>query len=319
MTFPTLVERYLQTLEGKPSYRVMKRLSREWIFALSNTPTRAEILARQKAICAGDYQPGATKANKELAFIRAACNFGIYQGKMLDGQEWTEGNPTQGIRKFKIALRTRVARLEELRTILHALDFASTEIDKRDRAFYGLLMFTGCRPSEALRLRREHVTKYGSVGCWQKATTKNGRPQEMPIPSQVMKWLEAVPNKGPFYFCHTPNAPVHEVTMRDAWGDFMKGIGVQGLWSYDLRRTVATYMRKYLKQDDSMIQAVLNHHDSRALRHYLHADFDEKAQVVQSYADWLCSIKGGSHADTDTLPHPVQPASQRVQLPDYPR
>src|SRR5688572_2169860 len=74
MTFAELITAYIEEqLKGKPSHPKMLCVASQWIRTLTTTPTRAEILARQHAICAGHFQPNATKANKELALIRAAC------------------------------------------------------------------------------------------------------------------------------------------------------------------------------------------------------------------------------------------------------
>lgn len=300
LSFPDLMESYLQSLAGRPSWIKAKQLMQEWISTLQTTPTRAEILARQRAVCPGGHcSPGATKANKELSFIRAACNWGLYH------EVWDGGNPTVGVHKFKTPRRVRIGRQEELRVILHALDFADNLLDRRDRGIIGLQLFTGCRPCEARTSKRSDITKYGKMGCWTKARTKNGEAQYLPIPSQVMHWLEAVEveehpkgTPSPYYFTADGERPIHESTYRKSWGLFVKGLQIHGLWAYDLRRTLATYCRRVLKQDDSIIQAILNHYDGRAMAHYVHADFDELAKVIQSYADWLFSLKGGSHADT---------------------
>lgn len=321
LSFPDLIESYLQTLEGRPSWGKSKNLIQEWIATLQAAPTRADILARQRVVCpGGHFSQNATKANKELSFIRAACNWGIYQ------EVWDGGNPTVGIRKFKTPRRQRIGRQEELRLILHALDFASSAIDQRDRAIIGLQLFTGCRPSEARTAKRASIVPYASMGSWNKGKTKNGEYQYLPIPRQVMQWLAEVPveefPKGvpsPYYFTADGMRPIHESTYRKSWGLFVQGLRIQGLWAYDMRRTLATYCRRILKQDDSIIQAILNHYDGRALAHYVHADFDELAHVIQGYADWLWSLKGGHHADTPSLAQPIQPSPPRLQPPDCQR
>lgn len=287
-TFLALIEGYLHSLEGKSGWSKTVYVAKEWILTRSEMPTSRIIKERMHAICAGDFQPNATKANKELALIRAACNWGTYE------ELWTGGNPTKGIKKFRTPKRKRIGKLEELRTILRALDRVPDDActsDKRDRALFGLMIVTGCRPCEARQALRTRIAPYGpNMGSWQKGTTKNGDPQDLPIPSQVMQWLAEVPICGPFYFSHTPGAPLDDSTVRKHWAQLRKRLQITGLWNYDLRRTLATYLQTELHQSDSTVQAILNHYDGRALAHYVHPPFDFLATVIQSYADWLWSL-----------------------------
>ncbi len=191
-SFPDLITAYLEEqLKGKPSYPKMLCVASQWIRTLTTTPTRAEILARQYALCAGHFQPNATKANKELSLIRAACRWGLYQDR------WTGGDPTAGIRKWKTPKRRRTGKFDELRKLLGYFARTESEVEIRDRALYGLMLFTGCRPSEARMARLDAITPYGEMGCWKKGKTKTGEDQELPLPTQLMScWPRGRPS-GP--------------------------------------------------------------------------------------------------------------------------
>lgn len=295
--FPDLIRAYLTFLEGRASWPVMQRVAKPWVLTLDRTPTRTEILARMGALCTGHFQPNATKANKELKLIRAACNWGRYH------ECWPHGNPTDGIRLFQTPRRTRIARLEELSRILRAFDRAQGRVAQRDRTLFAVQLFTGCRPSEARRMGPASIRPYGTMGCWTKGRTKNGQSQELPLPRQVMVWLQELPQTGTYYFSRNGLAPLHEATVRHHWTHFCRSLGVIGVWNYDLRRTLAHYLRKILKQDDGMIQSILNHYDGRALAHYLHADFDDVAAVIQGYADWLLTLPTGPTTSAFWRPH----------------
>ena len=109
----------------------MAYVASQWIFTLTTTPTRAEILARHLAICAGHFEPGATKANTELALIRAAVRWGAYQ------ERWNGGDPTVGIKKWRTPKRKRTGKFDELRKLLGYFSRASTDVEIRDRALLG--------------------------------------------------------------------------------------------------------------------------------------------------------------------------------------
>jgi integrase len=105
------------------------------------------------------------------------------------------------------------------------------------------MLFTGCRQIEARRAKLDAVTAYGTMGSWVKGKTKTGEDQELPLPSQLMSWLEAwtairPPDRNnPYFFSGQEFAqPVGNELVRYLWSELRKRIGITGLWSYDLRR-----------------------------------------------------------------------------------
>lgn len=297
-TFSALVTAYLETqLKGRPSYDPMRRVASHWIITLTATPTRSEVLARHRAKCPGHFQPGATTANTELALMRAACRWGLYQ------ECWDGGDPTAGVKKWKTPKRKRIGRYQELRAILLYFDRATTPTEIRDRALFGLQLFTGCRSIEARTARLNAIQPYGSMGCWMKPTTKTGQPHEVPVPTQMMVWLqdwltirpmvEHLKGANPYLFPgQWYGQPMTPNGVRAQWADIRSALQMHGLWAYDLRRTIACYLSNELHADDKTIQAILNHYDGRALSHYVHKTFDSLTGVIQGYADWLWALKG---------------------------
>ena len=315
-TFPDLITAYLEEhLSGRASHAKMCHVASQWVGTLTTTPTRAQLLARQRAVCAGHCQPGATKANKELALVSAACRWGMYQ------ERWEGGDPTAGIKKWKIAKRKRTGKFEELRTLLGYFARASSEVEIRDRALYGLMLFTGCRPSEARTARLDAMTPYGQMGAWIKGTTKTGETQELPLPMHLMPWLAAWKairpnNVSPYLF---PGQWMGEAITSDLvrlrWHELRLILGISGLWNYDLRRTLASYLSNDLQVDDVTIRAILNHSDGSALGHYCFKSFDSLTGPIQRYADWLCALQGSTGlsrepASPSAVP-PARPAPSR--------
>jgi integrase len=165
-----LVLAYLQTLRGRASYKNAAKTAREWILTLQTTPTRKEIMARHLAKGKGHYQPGSCQANEELQLLRTACRWGIYQ------ECWEGGDPTVGIKKWRRAKRRRTGKYEELRALMAFFNRTTVDLDEgmtheefiRYRALFGLMLFTGCRPSEAIRAKVDAITPYGLMGSWVK-------------------------------------------------------------------------------------------------------------------------------------------------------
>ena len=310
--FPDLVQAYLDSLSGRACYTRRVQVAAEWIRHLTHPPTRTQLLERHRAKGHGDFQPGSTQANAELALIRAACRWGIYH------ERWTGGDPTVGIKKWRTAKRRTICKYEHLKALLARWTQATTPLDMRDRALFGIMLLTGCRPSEIRHAKLGAIVPYGSMGCWRKPTTKTGEPHEIPIPSQAMGWLVAYMavrahddprGNNPYLFPGQAfQASLASTTLRDRGATIRRELGSVGLWNYDLRRTMASYLGNELHYDDKTIQAVLNHHDGRALSHYYHVSFDALTTVVQRYADWVFGVGQDSN-------QPAAPARARSEEP----
>ncbi len=305
--FSLLVTPYLEShLNGRARYVTIRGVATHWINNLTATPTRVEVLARHKAKGHGHFQQGAVQANSELALMRAACRWGLYQ------ECWEGGDPTAGIRKWKRPKRKRIGRLDELRVLLRYFDCCVNDGELRDRALIGLQLFTGGRPGEARTARLDAIKPYGEMGCWTKGKTKTGEPHEIPVPWQVMRWIDAwlrvrpdhdLSGRNPHLFPgFILGAPITANAFRYRWQDLRVTLGMPGLWTYDLRRTLACYLGNELHYDDTTIRAVLNHYDGSALAHYYFKTFDSLIKPIQQYADWLCALKTTPGAEVCTPP-----------------
>lgn len=295
MTYFDLMTAYLESLKDKATYDRSFRVASQWILRQAETPTRARLIARMVEKGRGDYQPGCQQANKELAIQRAAFRWGMYH------DTWHGGDPTAGIKKFKTKKRKRIAKFLEVRALLDFFSFAETETDLRNRALYGVALLTGCRPSEVRTSRLGSIIPYGTGGAWNKGQTKTGEDHEIPLPSQAMRWvqrwlqvrqLNARYKRSPWIFPgQDPSEPIGEDAVRKGWQDIREALRLDGLWNYDLRRTLASYMSNELGQSDIRVQAILNHSDGRALSHYCHVSFDAMVGILQGYADWLFGLQ----------------------------
>lgn len=284
---------FLASLKGRPCYRSRAHTAQEWILTLPTTPTRKEILARHLAKGKGHYQPGSGQANMELGLLRTMFRWGLYH------EVWDGGDPTAGIKKWKRPERKRTARHLELCKLLAYFDEATTEEEIRYRALFGLMIFTGCRPSEAIRAKLDSITPYGLMGQWVKGMTKTGEPQEVPLPTQLMPWLAAWyairrtdrPNVYLFPSTQTIDKPLSSELVRLRWSEMRTRLGIHGLWNYDIRRTLVCEMGNTLKYGDSIRKAIINHKEHSAFGRYNHVTFDALTEPIQAYADWLWGLK----------------------------
>jgi hypothetical protein len=89
-----------------------------------------------------------------------------------------------------------------------------------------------------------------------------------------------------------PGLPLSDAGVRLRWSTIRSDLGIQGLWTYDLRRTMSCYMSNELNYDDHTVRAILNHYDRTALGRYSFKSFDSLTVPLQQYADWLWTLKG---------------------------
>lgn len=304
--FPDLIAAYLATLKGRTQMN-SRLVAAQWMRTLSQTPTRKEILARHLAKGQGHFQPGASQANTELALMRSACLWGLYQ------ECWDGGDPTAGVKKWQTPRRKRVAKHQEIRVLLDYFEQATDEKALRDRAIFGLMLFTGCRPGEARTAKLDSITVYGEMGCWKKGKTKNGEEYEVPLPAQLMPWIAAwkavrqLDRPNPYLFPgQSFNQPIGLGWVVHRWHELRLMLRIQGLWNYDLRRSLATHMSNELNYSDAKIDAILGHEKTSSLGHYLHVSFDAMTGPIQHYADWLCGLGVVSQPVVKPVPALVQ-------------
>ncbi len=309
-TFHDLILGYLDTLKGRHSYINTSYVVAPWILTLDRTPTRQDILARHRAKGIGHCQAGATAANSELKVMRAAFRWGTYQ------EVWTGGDPTFGIKPWKTPGREEILKHQQIATLLTHFRQATTDTAIRDRALFGLCLFTGSRPIEGRTALLTDIDPYGTMGCWKKAKTKNGKRHQIPIPSQLMGWLEDWKSIRPTYRPNPYlfpgqgfNKPLGAAMMVWRWDAIRTELKFDGLWNYDLRRTLVCYLSDELGYDSSMIRAILNHKEKGALGHYLHKSFDSLTKPIQHYADWLWGLSGAP-----SLPPPAALSSDARRL-----
>lgn len=310
--FADLITAYLeQHLKGKASYSRQRYVAARWLLALQDVPTRAQIRERQQ-VCA--QTP--SQANTEFMLLRAAIRWGLYH------ERWEGHDPTIGIKKFKTKKRKRVTKMEEIKTLLAHFARAQTHTEIRDRALLGLMLFTGCRPGEARIATLHSITSYGSMGCWKKGITKNGEEYEVPVPAQYLIWLEAWkairPSARPNPYLFSGQGflePLTEHMVVHLWRDLRLRLGLEGLWNYDLRRSLATHMSNELKIDSAVIDAILGHENTSSLGHYLHVSFDAMTGPIQQYADWLYGVGAPSILN---VTRPYEPSASPTRLSIHP-
>ena len=207
-----LARRLLPAFGSKPLDRIAPAHVRRWFDAFSRTA------------------PG--NANHALNSLRQILNFAAACGHI-------DTNPTRGIRKNRRPALTRFLSREEIARLHEILDEESGRGERfRHQAdIVRLLLLTGCRKSEIVRLRWSEIQDDRLV----LAETKTG-PRTVPLGSRARAILDRQPRgRSPFVF------PAHRDPARpryaelSLWYRVRRQAGIQDVRLHDLRHTFASH------------------------------------------------------------------------------
>ena len=165
-------------------------------------------------------------ANHALALLRQIMNFAVACG-------YIEKNPTQGIRPRL----TRFLSREEIGRLHRVLDAETGENNRQQADIIRLLLLTGCRKGEILRLRWSEVHRDALF----LADSKTGA-RKVPLNSQARSILERQPrDASPFVF-PSPRNPDRPYSDNLAlWYRVRRKAGIEDVRLHDLRHTHASH------------------------------------------------------------------------------
>jgi integrase len=237
-----------------------------------------------------EKKSGAVTANRVRASMSAMYTWGMREALVL-------ANPAANTNKREEKPRDRILTDAELRLVWKALD------DNQYGTIVKLLMLTGQRANEIASLRWSEIDFDRGVISLPSERTKNGRPHEVPMATQVRSLLGAQERTdgrelvfgrsiGPFSGFSRCKAGLD--------GRIAELNGNRGLaqWVlHDLRRSAATGMAEIGIQPH-VIEAVLNHvsgHKGGIAGIYNRAQYSaEKAQALARWDEHIRTVVEGS-------------------------
>ncbi len=207
-----LTGQLLPKFGSKPLDRIAPGHVRRWFDAFSRTA------------------PG--NANKALGILGQILNFAVACGHI-------DTNPTRGIRQNRRPALTRFLSREEIARLHEVLDKEAGRGNRfRHQAdIVRLLLLTGCRKSEIVRLRWSEVQNDRLV----LADSKTG-PRTVPLGSRARAVLDRqTRGRSPFVF-PSPLDPArpraHELSL---WYRVRRQAGIEDVRLHDLRHTMASH------------------------------------------------------------------------------
>lgn len=201
-------------------------------------------------------------------------------------------NPLDGLRmKSRPLSRDRVLSPEELAAIQKACAEDPYSFDHITL----LTMYLGQRKGEIAQMEWDWINQQERTITFPSTVTKNKWQHVIKYPSQVQDILNAVPKRDGVLF---PGR--HEGTFQGfsrGKANFDKKCTVRNWGLHDLRRSLSSHMAGTLKPpvDQIVVEKLLNHRSQGAQSpiasvYNRYKYFDEGAEALQRYADWLGSL-----------------------------
>ncbi len=202
--------RILPAFGSKPLDRITPAQAAQWFHAFSRTA------------------PG--NANSALKLLRQIMNFAMACG-------YIDANPTRGIKGNRRQPLTRFLSREEIGRLHRALDGLPRESDRQQADIVRLLLLTGCRKGEIVRLRWSEV----QGDALMLAEAKTG-PRKVPLNSHARRIIERQPRQGSAFVFPSPRDPARPLGDNlGLWSRVRREAGIEDVRLHDLRHTHASH------------------------------------------------------------------------------
>lgn len=247
--------------------------------------TRADVLALHRA-----HRKTPVEANRAVTLLS-----GIITWAQDGGLALPNGNPCRRIKKHTERRRERYLSAQELARLGSALAQAEREGSERPAAILAirLLLLTGCRKSEILNLRWEHVDL--ERGCLRLPDSKTGA-KTVILGAAAQEVLAGAKNRER-WVCPGGRAGEPLKNPYKPWGRICKAAKVAGVRPHDLRHS---YVSAGAGDGESLVVvgAIVGHSAAGMTARYAHLSDDP----VRAAADRISSRIAKSLAGFDQGP-----------------
>jgi integrase len=236
-------------------------------------------------------------ADRVLGIVRSIFSWANGTGKV-------DIDPARGLKKRNTGRpRERVLSDIEIRTLWRALDgLAITDqtMCPAIRDALRLQLLLGVRIGEAVGAARIEFDLERAVWTIPAGRTKSGREHRLPLSPMATGIIAAAmerAGRSPWLFPSSVDGkPIRPKSASRALMRLRRRLGVKGVGTHDLRRTVATGLGD-MGVADEIIERVLNHAPATVTRkHYNRAErFEEMRAALERWAeklDWIIAARG---------------------------
>lgn len=265
-------------LKQRPARRNFDSLYRQHLSRWADRPMGA-ITRREVRLWHMGNSAIPAHANKVVNFMRTVYNWAssldLYAGL----------NPAQWRGRYVCPPREVFLHTDQLQRLLHGLEQASP----MHRAYLWTLLLTAARGDEVRKMRWADID--WDTRLWRKSKTKNGTPQYLPLPRQVVEAIQALPRRSDWVFCSTSGRGWSRCTPEKVWLYWRRRWNLEEIRLHDLRRSCASYLAMS-GENLPTIQNVLNHRSLTPTSIYARLNTKAVDRALQAQADRLCQLAG---------------------------
>jgi len=229
---------------------------------------------------------GKGAANEALALLSAILSFAVNRNLIST-------NPAIGVKRYKRERLQRFLSPEELARLGASLAEAErNNMNPVAIAAIRLLALTGCRKSEILTLKWEHIDY--ERGCLRLPTSKTGA-KDVPLGRPALDLLADLPRwEGNPYVVPGANGK-HFVGLQKVWEKVRRAADLEDVRLHDLRHSFASVA---VAGGDSLyiVGKVLGHREARTTERYAHVRDDPVRDVADRTATNIASALAGEES-----------------------
>ncbi len=222
-------------------------------------------------------------ANRCLALLSTMMNLAEKWGLRADGT-----NPTRHVEKYPERKRERFLSDAELSRL--GTELASSEragVHPSVIAAIRLLIFTGCRRDEILKLQWDYVDF--ERGCLRLPDSKTGA-KLVPLGAPALELLERLPRiKGNPYVLPGAVSGKHYVGLEKAWDRLRRRADLPDLRLHDLRHGFASTAAA-MGESLLLIGSLLGHSDTTTTQRYAHLSSDPRRAAADRISGRLAAV-----------------------------
>lgn len=163
--------------------------------------------------------------------------------------------------------------------------------DRREALVLRLLLLTGARKNEILRLRWENIRL--DLRLLTVPLSKSGRPRHIPLSEKAAAIIRSIPRTAgnPWLFPgQVPGKPLSDIYL--FWNDLRRSLGLGDVRIHDLRHTFASFL---VNAGHSLyeVQTILGHSDPRTTMRYAHLEQESLAAAAETASLFLAGARRG--------------------------
>ena len=219
-----------------------------------------------------------SNANHALDLLTQIVNFAIERGHL-------DANPARSVQRNRRQALTRFLSREEIARLHRVLDRQTRNSSREQADIIRLLLLTGCRRSEILRLRWSEVDRDRLV----LADGKTG-PRIVPLNTQARHILQRRPNGGSPFVFPSPRDPARPRSRNLAfWDRARREACIEDVRLHDLRHTHASHAVMN-GVPVPVVARLLGHSDVRTTLRYAHLGDREIEQSAERVGQAIAAL-----------------------------